>query len=152
MAEIVTTPLAPRQEGEVLVRALYSGISRGTEGLVYRGEVPPSQYEAMRAPFQEGRFPAPVKYGYASVGEVLDGPSDLVGRVVFCLHPHQDLYCVPAAAVTTTAVTGAVTGTPDEVLVGSDWGDSVSVMTAPSSDGCGVRPGCDTPPAPIGSL
>jgi NADPH:quinone reductase-like Zn-dependent oxidoreductase len=100
VGEIVTTTLAPRQGGEVLVRALYSGISRGTEGLVYRGEVPPSQYEVMRAPFQEGRFPAPVKYGYASVGEVLQGPPDLVGRVVFCLHPHQDLYCVPAAAVT----------------------------------------------------
>lgn len=100
VGEIVSTPLAPRQEGEVLVRALYSGISRGTEALVFRGEVPASQYEMMRAPFQEGRFPAPVKYGYSSVGEVLAGPSALVGRTVFCLHPHQDLYCVPAGTVT----------------------------------------------------
>jgi threonine dehydrogenase-like Zn-dependent dehydrogenase len=98
--EIVSVPLAPRQEGEVLVRARYSGISRGTEALVFRGEVPASQHEAMRAPFQEGRFPAPVKYGYSSVGEVIDGPSPLLGRLVFCLFPHQDLYCVPAAAVT----------------------------------------------------
>ncbi len=99
LGEIVAAPLSPRQEGEVLVRALYSGVSRGTEALVFRGEVPPSQHEAMRAPFQEGSFPGPVKYGYASVGEVLQGPNSMVGRAVFCLYPHQDLYCVPAASV-----------------------------------------------------
>jgi len=81
------------------VRALYSGVSRGTETLVYRGEVPASEYERMRAPFQAGAFPAPVKYGYASVGEVEDGPAPLRGRRVFCLHPHQTRYVVPAAAV-----------------------------------------------------
>ena len=84
----------------MLVRARYSGISRGTEALVFRGEVPPSQYEAMRAPFQEGRFPGPVKYGYSSVGDVIDGPPALIGRTVFCLYPHQDVYCVPSGAVT----------------------------------------------------
>jgi threonine dehydrogenase-like Zn-dependent dehydrogenase len=99
VGEIVAAPLSPRQEGEVLVRALYSGISRGTEALVFRGEVPVSQHEAMRAPFQEGSFPGPVKYGYSSVGEVLQGPNGLVGRPVFCLYPHQDLYCVPVASV-----------------------------------------------------
>lgn len=96
--EIVSRELGPRQEGQVLVRALYSGISRGTESLVFRGRVPSSQYEAMRAPFQEGDFPGPVKYGYASVGEVVEGSAELEGRVVFCLHPHQDLYHVPADA------------------------------------------------------
>lgn len=100
LGEIVAASLAPRQEGDVLVRTIYSGISRGTEALVFRGEVPESQHDAMRAPFQEGRFPAPVKYGYSSVGEVLDGPEELRGRAVFCLFPHQDLYCVPAASVT----------------------------------------------------
>ena len=98
--EIVRAELAPRQEDQVLVRTLYSGISRGTESLVFRGEVPPSQYEAMRAPFQEGEFPGPVKYGYTSVGEVCEGPPPLAGRIVFCLYPHQDLYCVPATGVT----------------------------------------------------
>ena len=83
------------------MRTVYSGVSRGTEALVFNGEVPRSQYEAMRAPFQEGEFPGPVKYGYANVGEVLpeDAPPDLAGRTVFCLYPHQDLYRVPAAAV-----------------------------------------------------
>ncbi len=95
----MTTDLPPRQDGEVLVRALYSGISRGTEALVFRGEVPESQHGAMRAPFQEGSFPGPVKYGYSSVGEVLEGPAELEGRAVFCLFPHQDLYRVPAEAV-----------------------------------------------------
>lgn len=83
---------------DVVVRTLYSAISRGTETLVFRGEVPPSQHEAMRAPFQEGAFPAPVKYGYLAVGVVEAGP--LTGRTVFCLHPHQTRFVVPAAAVT----------------------------------------------------
>jgi threonine dehydrogenase-like Zn-dependent dehydrogenase len=102
--EIVRARLAARQKDEVLVRTLYSAISRGTESLVFRGEVPVSQYEAMRAPFQEGQFPGPIKYGYSSVGTVEEGPetgpTDLTGRIVFCLYPHQDLYCVPAARVT----------------------------------------------------
>ncbi len=94
--------LPPRQADQVLVRALYSGVSRGTEALVFNGEVPRSQYQVMRAPFQEGEFPGPVKYGYASVGEVQPegAPPDLAGRTVFCLYPHQDLYRVPAANVT----------------------------------------------------
>ena len=102
--EILKVELAPRQESEVLVRTLYSGISRGTESLVFRGEVPPSQYQAMRAPFQEGEFPGPIKYGYTSVGRVEEGPASmqghLMGRAVFCLYPHQDVYCVPATQVT----------------------------------------------------
>ncbi len=101
--EILGSSLDPRQPDQVLVRTLYSGISRGTESLVFRGEVPASQHQAMRAPFQEGDFPGPVKYGYSSVGEVLEAPDgpepSLVGRHVFCLHPHQDLYLVPARAV-----------------------------------------------------
>jgi len=84
---------------EVVVRALYSGISRGTETLVFAGAVPPSEHERMRAPFQAGAFPAPVKYGYSNVGVVESGPAALVGRHVFCLYPHQTRYVVPAAAL-----------------------------------------------------
>jgi 2-desacetyl-2-hydroxyethyl bacteriochlorophyllide A dehydrogenase len=86
--------------GDVVVRTLYSGVSRGTETLVFRGRVPPSQATRMRAPFQEGEFPAPVKYGYLNVGVVERGPDTLVGRTVFCLYPHQTRYVVPAAVVT----------------------------------------------------
>lgn len=81
------------------MRTLHSGISRGTEMLVFRGEVPSSEFDRMRAPFQEGDFPGPVKYGYASVGVVVEGPDTLVGRPVFCLHPHQTQYVVSADAV-----------------------------------------------------
>jgi 2-desacetyl-2-hydroxyethyl bacteriochlorophyllide A dehydrogenase len=84
---------------DVLVRALYSGISRGTEALVFRGRVPVSEYQRMRAPFQSGEFPGPVKYGYANVGEVERGPSELRSRRVFALYPHQTRYVVPAHAV-----------------------------------------------------
>jgi NADPH:quinone reductase-like Zn-dependent oxidoreductase len=84
---------------DVVVRTLCSGISRGTETLVFRGQVPRSQYSVMRAPFQEGEFPGPVKYGYLNVGVVEHGPRDLRDRTVFCLYPHQTAYVVPAAAV-----------------------------------------------------
>jgi threonine dehydrogenase-like Zn-dependent dehydrogenase len=84
---------------DVLVRTVRSGVSRGTETLVFRGGVPPDQYAAMRAPFQEGDFPGPVKYGYLSVGVVEHGPPGLNGRTVFCLYPHQTSYVVPAEAV-----------------------------------------------------
>jgi NADPH:quinone reductase-like Zn-dependent oxidoreductase len=93
------TALAAPGPGEVRVRALHSGISRGTELLVFRGEVPESEYERMRAPFQEGDFPGPLKYGYSSVGVIEQGPPALLGRTVFCLYPHQTHYVVPAEAV-----------------------------------------------------
>jgi threonine dehydrogenase-like Zn-dependent dehydrogenase len=85
---------------DVMVRTLRSGVSRGTETLVFRGGVPRSQYDTMRAPFQEGDFPAPVKYGYLNVGVVEEGPAAVRGRTVFCLYPHQTAYVVPASAVT----------------------------------------------------
>jgi len=84
---------------EVVVRTLYSGISRGTEALVFSGHVPVGEYQRMRAPFQAGEFPAPVKYGYASVGRVEQGPRELQDRTVFVLYPHQTRYVVPAASV-----------------------------------------------------
>ncbi|MFB9377887.1 zinc-binding alcohol dehydrogenase [Kineococcus gynurae] len=113
--ELRAEAVPPPGPGEVAVRALVGGISRGTEALVLRGGVPASQHALMRAPFQAGSFPFPVKYGYLSVGvvEAVGGPgegqgegqgeggggADLLGRTVFCLHPHQDRYVVPASAV-----------------------------------------------------
>ncbi|MFF2522637.1 zinc-dependent alcohol dehydrogenase [Streptomyces liangshanensis] len=85
---------------DVVVRTLCSGVSRGTESTVFRGGVPESQHAAMRAPFQEGDFPGPVKYGYLNVGLVEEGPAHLLGRTVFSLYPHQTRYVVPASAVT----------------------------------------------------
>jgi NADPH:quinone reductase-like Zn-dependent oxidoreductase len=94
-----TPAVATADNPAVEVQALYSGISRGTESLVFRSQVPESEYHTMRAPFQEGDFPFPVKYGYASVGQVTAGPDHLEGRHVFCLFPHQTDYRVPASAV-----------------------------------------------------
>jgi NADPH:quinone reductase-like Zn-dependent oxidoreductase len=84
---------------QVVVHTVYSAVSRGTEALVLAGRVPESEYPRMRAPYQEGDFPAPVKYGYLNVGIVERGPVDLVGRTVFCLFPHQDRFVVSASAV-----------------------------------------------------
>lgn len=98
--ELRTEPERTVGPGEARVRALRSGISRGTELVVHRGEVPPEVADLMRAPFQDGELPGPVKYGYLSVGVVEEGPADLVGSRVFCLHPHQDSYVVPADALT----------------------------------------------------
>ena len=98
-AELRVETLLEPTAGQVRVRTLHSGISRGSETLVYRGEVPVSEYGRMRAPFQSGDFPGPVKYGYSSVGVVEAGPAALRGRAVFCLFPHQSHYVVPADAV-----------------------------------------------------
>ena len=104
----VTTPgqgeirdelLPPIGPGDVLVRAEFSGISRGTEALVFGGHVPASERHRMRAPFQSGEFPAPVKYGYSSVGIVEHGDPAWHGRRVFALYPHRTRYVIPASAL-----------------------------------------------------
>jgi threonine dehydrogenase-like Zn-dependent dehydrogenase len=125
-------------EGEVLVRTLFSGVSRGTETLVFRGGVPVSQHTAMRAPFQEGDFPGPVKYGYLNVGVVEEGPEALTGRTVFCLYPHQTRYVVPVSAVTpvpdTVPAERAVLAGTVETAVNALWdaaplvGDRIAVV------------------------
>jgi threonine dehydrogenase-like Zn-dependent dehydrogenase len=97
--EIRPVGLAQPGPGDVVVRTVRSGVSRGTETLVFRGGVPPAERTRMRAPFQEGDFPGPVKYGYLNVGAVERGPPELCGRTVFCLYPHQTAYVVPAGAV-----------------------------------------------------
>jgi threonine dehydrogenase-like Zn-dependent dehydrogenase len=99
VAELRTARLAAPAPGEACVRTHFSGISRGTERLVFEGGIGQSEWERMRCPMQEGAFPFPVKYGYCATGVVEDGPSDLVGRQVFCLHPHQDFFTVPVAAL-----------------------------------------------------
>jgi hypothetical protein len=98
-AEIRPEALRALAAGHVRVRTLHSAISRGTEALVAAGRVPEREYERMRAPFMGGRFPFPVKHGYASVGTVEAGPSFLTGRNVFALHPHQTRFDLPADAV-----------------------------------------------------
>jgi len=147
--EIRPTLLDPPGDGDVLVRTLRSGISRGTESLVFAGRVPEGQRDVVRAPFQEGELPAPVKYGYLNVGVVEQGPADVLGRTVFCLHPHQTAYVVPSSAVTVVpegvpparaVLTGLV-----ETAVNALWdaqpllGDRVAVVGAGALGCCVAR-------------
>ncbi len=99
VASLHTEPLAARGAGSLLVRSLYSGVSRGTERLVLQGNVPAAEAARMRCPFQHGDFPHPVKYGYQAVGMVEDGPPAWRGRTVFALHPHQTRFVMPVEAV-----------------------------------------------------
>jgi NADPH:quinone reductase-like Zn-dependent oxidoreductase len=98
-AEIRSDMLGKLAPGQILVQALYSAISRGTERLVLAGRIPETEFERMRAPFMGGSFPFPVKYGYSAVGRVECGPDELRDRIVFALHPHQSAYILPADAV-----------------------------------------------------
>ncbi len=142
---------------QVRVRTRYSALSRGTEALVYRGQVPASEYQRMRAPFQAGEFPGPVKYGYINVGEVERGPEELLGQTVFCLYPHQTRFVVPAEAVLpvpkTVPAGRAVLAANLETALNGLWdlspgiGDRISVVGA-GAVGClvawlaGRVPGC----------
>jgi 2-desacetyl-2-hydroxyethyl bacteriochlorophyllide A dehydrogenase len=149
IGEIRPTVLPEPGPDEVLVRTVCSGISRGTESLVFRGEVPTSQYSAMRAPFQEGEFPGPVKYGYLNVGVVALGPTALRGRTVFCLYPHQTAYVVPAQRVIVVPdgvpPSRAVLAGTVETAVNALWdapaliGDRVSVVGAGMVGCCVAR-------------
>jgi len=94
-AEIRDVPLG---EGECLLAMRVSALSRGTERLVFEGRVPESEHDRMRAPFQRGDFPFPVEHGYCAVAEVIDGPPELLGRLVFALHPHRTRFRLPASA------------------------------------------------------
>jgi 2-desacetyl-2-hydroxyethyl bacteriochlorophyllide A dehydrogenase len=156
--EIRAEPLPVPSPDEVVVRALYSGVSRGTESLVFRGRVPASEYQRMRAPFQAGEFPAPVKYGYASVGLVEQGPRDLQDRPVFVLYPHQTRYVVPARSIhvlpPNVPPSRAVLAANLETAINALWdaephlGDRIAVIGA-GAVGClvawlaGRIPGCD---------
>jgi len=147
--EIRAAALRDPGPDDVLVRTVCSGVSRGTETLVFRGGVPPTQYAAMRAPFQEGDFPAPVKYGYLNVGAVEEGPPELRGRTVFCLYPHQTAYVVPASAVTVVPEdvppARAVLAGTVETAVNALWdaapllGDRVAVVGAGMVGCCVAR-------------
>ncbi|KAK1184199.1 zinc-binding alcohol dehydrogenase [Streptomyces sp. NBS 14/10] len=138
--EVREVPLPVPGADDVVVRALFSGVSRGTETLVFRGGVPESQYATMRAPFQEGEFPGPVKYGYLNVGVVEEGPAALLGRTVFSLYPHQTRFVVPASAVTpvpeTVPAARAVLAGTVETAVNALWdaapliGDRIAVIGA----------------------
>jgi threonine dehydrogenase-like Zn-dependent dehydrogenase len=124
-AEIRPESAAAPGPDEVRVRALYGAVSRGTERVVFFGRVPASEYARMRCPFMAGAFPFPVKYGYITVGRVESGRRDLVGRTVFTLHPHQNVFTVPVEAVVpvpdTVPATRAVLAANMETALNALW-------------------------------
>ncbi len=85
--EIRELPTPRPAAGEVLVRTLCSGISSGTERLVYRGEIPAEVALDDTIDALGGTFSYPFAYGYACVGEVAES-----GQAVFAFHPHQDVF------------------------------------------------------------
>ena len=97
VGEIRPVPLREPGPDDVVVRTVRSGVSRGTETLVFRGGVPPDQYAAMRAPFQEGDLPAPVKYGYLNVGVVEQDRGSCAGaRSSACIRTRPPMSSRPA--------------------------------------------------------
>ena len=137
-AELRTHPVGVPPPGEAQIRMLFSGISRGTERLVLAGKVGKTEWQRMRAPLQEGQFPFPVKYGYCAVGVVNAGPEALLGKTVFCLHPHQNwfnvsvdrLTIVPATVPPRRATLAANMETALNALwdAGAGPGDRISVV------------------------
>ena len=97
-AELRPVDIDPVEAGHVRVQALTSGLSRGTESLVFHGKVPESEWARMRCPFQDGDFTFPVKSGYAMVGRIDEGPAARIGTRVFSLYPHQNHFTIPASA------------------------------------------------------
>ncbi|MFK7855371.1 MAG: zinc-binding alcohol dehydrogenase [Granulosicoccus sp.] len=156
--EIRSAELPELLRDQVRIQTLYSGVSLGTEALVFNHAVPSSEFQRMRAPFQEGEFPSPVKYGYINVGKVLEGPHDLCGQNVFCLYPHQTHYIVPSDSVTLIPLDvpaeRAILAANLETAINALWdasahiGDKISIVGA-GVIGCLVGwlansiPGCD---------
>lgn len=157
-AEIRQETLHPPRPGEVRVRALFGALSRGTEALVLGGRVPRTEFVRMRAPFMEGDFPFPVKYGYATVGQIEDGPAALAGRTVFALHPHQSHFNIPHDAVVpvpkSVAPQRAVLAANMETALNAVWdaapgpADRITIIGAGAVGAmvaflCGHLPGAD---------
>lgn len=156
LREVPSQPLTTACDARV--RMLWSGISRGTERLVFEGRVPLSEHERMRAPFQDGAFSFPVKYGYAAVGRVEEGPEEVLEKAVFCLFPHQDRFEVPASALTVLPddlpPRRAILAANMETALNAVWdsgagpGDRIAIIGAGVLGGLlacilGAIPGCD---------
>src|SRR5262252_2928113 len=90
--EIRELPTPRPAAGEVVVNTVCSGISSGTERLVYRGEVPPDLALDDTIGALGGAFSYPFAYGYACVGEVEES-----GQAVFAFRPHQDVFAARAS-------------------------------------------------------
>ncbi|HEX8967703.1 MAG TPA: zinc-binding alcohol dehydrogenase [Chloroflexota bacterium] len=95
--EVRDEPLPDVGANDVRVEALASAISHGTEMLVFRGQVPDGL--ELDLPTLRGSFAFPIKYGYATVGRVVECGAGVrtlePGQAVFVHHPHQSAFVVP---------------------------------------------------------
>jgi 2-desacetyl-2-hydroxyethyl bacteriochlorophyllide A dehydrogenase len=105
VAHVAEQRLSP---GQVRVKTSYSGISAGTELTAYRGTNPyvVSEWDTEARLFTDRESAAPSYplegWGYSEVGEVIetaptDGPSPLVGDVVWGTWGHRSEACLDAA-------------------------------------------------------
>lgn len=133
---------APDNEPSVEVATLYTGISRGTESLVFNGRIPVSEHDRMRAPFQAGDFPWPVRHGYSNVGRVVQGPEELRGRTVFSLFPHQTRFRLPASAAIPLPqdlpAERAILAANMETAINGLWDAEAAIGDRIAVVGCGV--------------
>ncbi|WP_324760650.1 zinc-dependent alcohol dehydrogenase [Haloarcula sp. GH36] len=88
---------------EALVETLVSGVSPGTELLVYNGEVPEELPVDETIDTLDGTFEYPITYGYAAVGRVTETGADISpeweGRTVFAFNPHESHFCATPEAL-----------------------------------------------------
>lgn len=140
--EIRPEPLPEIGPGDVLVRAQYGAISRGTETLIYNGRAPQDDLNHLWNPFVSGQFPAPVKFGQSVVGRVENGPEEMIGKAVFCAHPHQTRCVVPLDSVRPipdyVPVSRAVLAHEAETAINTLWDAQIALGMPVSVVGAGV--------------
>jgi len=98
--EIKEQDITGPNDNDVLVESIYSAISTGTELLIYRGQFPTdialdAAIDDLKS--QPGSFP--MRYGYASVGTVVETGSNIdpsvIGKTVFAFTPHASHFTIP---------------------------------------------------------
>lgn len=141
--QILPVPLPNgTNKSDIVLKMRVSGVSRGTERLVFNAQVPETEYERMRAPRQTGHFPYPVLYGYCAVADIIDGPAALIGRSAFCLNPHQDYFTAPLEALTflpeTLPARRAVLLANMETALNGIWDSGISAGDKVTVIGAGV--------------
>ena len=137
--ELINQPL---ENDELLIKAHYSGISYGTEKIVFDSQVPANQYKLMRAPHQVGEFNKEVKYGYLSVGEVIIGPKNLLNKMVYTMFPHQSMYVLKTSFATLIPDhiphKRALLTANMETAINAVWDSNPSIGDKTYVIGCGV--------------
>lgn len=105
---VEVTPALPLKENEVLVRAMYTGISTGTERTIYRGTAPfyNKKFDESLHLFLKSddcSFKYPLLYGYENIGTVVEVGCGVtgfnVGDIVGSYYPHISEYVCQEGAL-----------------------------------------------------